>query len=80
MSLSAWRQWCSHPAMQTQGLLKPRFLGLFKLLELGYLADGIILKNYTVFLMNQFPKLHIKIVLKLWSHISSIRIKAFGPW
>lgn len=30
--------------------------------------------------MNHFPKSHIKIVLRLWSHVSSIRIKACEHW
>ena len=30
--------------------------------------------------MNHFPKWHIKIVLRLWSHVSNIRIKAYEHW
>lgn len=39
----------SHAVPRTQDLLEPRFLGLFRRLEIGCLADAIIVKkNYTV--------------------------------
>lgn len=41
---------------------------------------ALLFKNSMVILMNHFPTWHIKIVLRLWSHVSNIRIRACEHW